>query len=159
MIRDVSIFCPSRIQWSKRHRNPGIRIRNTAWHYPFNAVRNVLTQCTARATNTPARPSKVVSSGPQLAQVRIYITQKTRIDPMMFFPVLWIRIQEQGNWQNLQTNLYSSLRKRLPTFYDLLLTVRYIKYIFHLKIQLLWTEKSDQDPGPHWFGFMDPDPH
>ncbi len=39
---------------------------------------------------------------------------------------------------------YSSPRKWLPTFYDLLLTVRYIKYIFHLKIQLLLTEKSDQ---------------
>jgi hypothetical protein len=34
------------------------------------------------------------------------------------------------------------------------------KYIFHLKIQLFVTAKSDQDldPDPHWLGSLDPDP-
>ncbi len=36
----------------------------------------------------------------------------------------------------------------------------YIKNIFHVKIQLFVTTKSDQnlDLDPHWFGSLDPDP-
>jgi hypothetical protein len=30
----------------------------------------------------------------------------------------------------------------------------YSKYIFHVKIQLFVTLKSDQDPDPHWFGAL-----
>jgi hypothetical protein len=41
-------------------------------------------------------------------------------------------------------------------FYDI--TYEYIKYIFHVKIQIFVTTKSDQDPDPHWFGSLDPDP-
>jgi hypothetical protein len=32
-------------------------------------------------------------------------------------------------------------------------------YIFHVKIQLFVTLKSDQDPDPQWSGSLDPDPH
>jgi hypothetical protein len=31
-------------------------------------------------------------------------------------------------------------------------------YILHVKIQLFVTFKSNQDPDPHWFGSLDPDP-
>jgi hypothetical protein len=34
----------------------------------------------------------------------------------------------------------------------------YFKYIFHVKIRLFVTLKSDQDPDPHWVGSLDPDP-
>ncbi len=37
--------------------------------------------------------------------------------------------------------------------------ITYIKYIFHVKIQFCVTAKYDQDPDPHWFGPLDPDPH
>jgi hypothetical protein len=39
-------------------------------------------------------------------------------------------------------------------------TITYIKYIFHVRIQLSVTLKSGQDPNPdpHWFGSLDPDP-
>jgi hypothetical protein len=30
---------------------------------------------------------------------------------------------------------------------------------FHVKIQLLVTTKSAQNPDPHCFGFLDPDPY
>ncbi len=32
------------------------------------------------------------------------------------------------------------------------------KYLSHVKIQLFMTLKSGQDPDPHWFGSLDPDP-
>jgi hypothetical protein len=40
------------------------------------------------------------------------------------------------------------------------LTYTYLKYIFHVKIQLIVTLKSDldSDPDPHWFDSLDPDP-
>jgi hypothetical protein len=38
-----------------------------------------------------------------------------------------------------------------------LLSVKYIKNIFLVKIQLFVTAKSDHDPDPHWFESLDPD--
>jgi hypothetical protein len=35
----------------------------------------------------------------------------------------------------------------------------YIKNIFHVTIQIFGTAKPNQDPEPHWFGSLDPDPH
>jgi hypothetical protein len=35
----------------------------------------------------------------------------------------------------------------------------YFGHIFHVKIELFVTEKSDRDPDPHWIGSRDPDPH
>jgi hypothetical protein len=31
--------------------------------------------------------------------------------------------------------------------------------MFHVKILLFVTAQSDQDPDPHWFGSLHPDPH
>jgi hypothetical protein len=42
----------------------------------------------------------------------------------------------------------------LRRFNDILPT-----YIFHAKIQLFLADKCGQDPDPHGFGFLDPDPH
>ncbi len=59
-----------------------------------------------------------------------------------------IRIQEQGNWLKLTTNLFYSLSKWIlyqcgylcfMTYYG-----TYIKYIFHFKIQFFVMAKSDQ---------------
>jgi hypothetical protein len=39
------------------------------------------------------------------------------------------------------------------------MTNYHIKCIFHVKIQYFVIPKSDQDPYPHWFVSLDPDPH
>jgi hypothetical protein len=67
--------------------------------------------------------------------------------------------------QNLHTeNLVSSPSERL--WYILLPFLRTYgkQYIFHIKIQLIVTAKTDQDPDPdphgsHWFGSLATDPH
>jgi hypothetical protein len=80
----------------------------------------VLTQCTACATNTPARPSKVVSSGAQLAQVRIYYTEnKDRSDDV--FPSV-VDPDPGARKKAFVTSV--------AMFYELLLFTTYMKYIF-----------------------------
>ncbi len=37
--------------------------------------------------------------------------------------------------------------------------IAYLKFILHLKIQIVVTLKSDQDPDPHCFASLDWDPH
>ncbi len=52
--------------------------------------------------------------------------------------------------QNLQINLVSCFSKRPVNLrMYVLLPISYIKFIFHVKIQLFVTLKSDQDPDPH----------
>jgi hypothetical protein len=68
-------------------------------------------------------------------------------------------------YESLQINLVFCLSKGFCTFvcafFDLLPTLS--TYIFHVKILLFSIYKSDQDPYPDWFGFLDldpyPDPH
>ncbi len=60
--------------------------------------------------------------------------------------------------QILQINLGFCLSKRLSYFRRYVFwLLTYSKSIFHVKVQLFVTQKSDQDP--HWFCFLDPDPH
>jgi hypothetical protein len=59
--------------------------------------------------------------------------------------------------QNLQINLVSCLSKRLLNFRRYAFrTISYFRYIFHLKMKLFVTLKSNQDLDPHgsalvWF--------
>jgi hypothetical protein len=76
---------------------------------------------------------------------------------------MWIRIRntadpDPGAWKLVKINKqtwFSAFQKGFCTF------VIVCKYIFHVKILLFMTHKSDQDSDqdPHWFGFLDPDPH
>jgi hypothetical protein len=69
---------------------------------------------------------------------------------------LGMRIRDQ----NLHICLVFCLSKRLLYLCRYAFgPITYLKYIFHVKILLFVTLKSDQDPdpGPHWFGSLDPD--
>jgi hypothetical protein len=47
-----------------------------------------------------------------------------------------------------------------PTQVQYLFTTYYLHNVyFYVKNQPFVTAESDNDPDPHWFGSLDPDPH
>jgi hypothetical protein len=73
-----------------------------------------------------------------------------------------IRIQEHRKWKKFTNKLWTwflAFQKGFCRYLSSMFLTYYL--LFHVKIKLLVTLKSDQDPDsdPLWFGSLDPDPH
>ncbi len=89
----------------------------------------------------------------------IYGSSVVGLDQHWFDSWIRIRVRAQGYFPKFtKIIMISSLSKRLLYLRRYVLwPITCIKYIFHVKIQLLVTAKSDQNP--YWFDSLDPDPH